>query len=85
MSPKHSPRKALVVFTPEAEQQVSSLEPKELEKLDRALDVISVDPSVGAPMPASPVLREYREDTGARVIYYATALGSVIVVAYVEA
>ncbi|MFE2911446.1 type II toxin-antitoxin system RelE family toxin [Kitasatospora indigofera] len=86
--PKHAAagRRAAVSFTPEAEQQARALEPKEAERLDRALAVIAADP-IGAapPMVTAPVLREYRDANGARVIYYATVLGSVVVVAYLEA
>ncbi len=55
--------------------------------LDRALAVLSVDPDLGAPIAGShPELREYTDDVGdVRLIYYVTALRTVIVVAYAEA
>ncbi|MFC5888746.1 hypothetical protein [Kitasatospora aburaviensis] len=75
-----------MTFSPEAAQQVRALERKEAERLDVALVVIAADPlGAAAPMPTAPVLREYRDDAGARVIYYATVLGTVVVVAYLEA
>lgn len=82
--PKHSPgRRATISFSPEAEQQIRALEPAELEWVDQALVTISIDPMVGAPMASAPVLREFHKD-GARVIYFASVLGHVVVVAYVE-
>lgn len=56
---------------------------EELQRLDPALVAISVNPTIGDPLPNSP-LRDYRDGT-VRVIYYATTLGMVIVVAYAEA
>nr|WP_269857115.1 hypothetical protein [Streptomyces sp. RPT161] len=58
----------------------------EIHALDRALAVLSVDPALGTPIPAShPELREYADDVDdVRVIYYVTALRTVVV-AYVEA
>ncbi|MEU7095909.1 hypothetical protein [Kitasatospora aureofaciens] len=86
--PKHAAggRRAVVTFSAEAARQVRALEHKEAVRLDAALTIIAADP-IGAapPMPAAPVLREFRGGDGARVIYYATVLGTVVVVAYLEA
>jgi hypothetical protein len=81
--PKHGPRRALVTFHEVAERQLALLGDRELERLDPLLVAISVNPKIGDPLPESPLLRDYREGT-ARVIYYATTLGMIIVVAYIE-
>ncbi|MFH8736765.1 hypothetical protein [Streptomyces sp. NPDC017964] len=56
--------------------------------LDRALVVISVDPEVGEPIPgdaSGPRLRQYTDDVEhVRLLYWVTALRTVIVVAYIE-
>jgi hypothetical protein len=52
-------------------------------RLDVLLSDISANPAIGAP-DGSGLLRDYHRD-GCRVLYVATALGSVVVVAYVEA
>jgi hypothetical protein len=80
--PKHGPRRALVTFLEVAERQLALMSDADLLLLDPALVAISVDPKVGEPLSGGP-LRDYRDGT-VRVIYYATALGMVIVVAYAE-
>ncbi|MFJ2193136.1 type II toxin-antitoxin system RelE/ParE family toxin [Kitasatospora sp. NPDC087861] len=85
--PKHGAGRhaAAVTFTPEAAQQVRALVPEEAKRLDAALVVIAADPLGAAPpMEAAPMLRDYR-DGDARVVYYATVLGHVVVVAFLEA
>lgn len=57
--------------------------PADRARLDVLLGAIAADPSVGPP-DASGLLRDYQQG-GCRVLYVATALGSVVVVAYVEA
>jgi hypothetical protein len=47
------------------------------------LAAVSLDPTIGQPDTFG-LLRDYRHD-GSRILYIATALGSVVVVAYVEA
>lgn len=80
---RHSPRRAQLVFTETAEQQIARLEPSEYARLDRLLDAISLNPAVGDQMERAPMLRQYVRD-GARCVYFASALGSVCVVAYTE-
>ncbi|GAA2427798.1 hypothetical protein [Streptomyces coeruleofuscus] len=52
------------------------------------LVVISVDPDAGEPIPgdtAGPQLRQYTDEVEAvRVLYFVTALRTVVVVAYIE-
>jgi hypothetical protein len=56
--------------------------------LDRALVVISVDPDIGEPLPgdaAEPQLRQYADEVErVRLLYFVTALRTVVVVAYIE-
>lgn len=80
--PKHGPRRALVTFHEVAERQLALMSDTELQCLDPLLVAISLDPKIGKPLPNSP-LRDHQQGT-ARVIYYATTLGMVIVVAYTE-
>jgi hypothetical protein len=51
-----------------------------------ALAVLSVDPEAGVPIRGShPGLRDYRDDVDdVRVIYFVSALRTVVVVAYIE-
>lgn len=60
----------------------------EIHALDRALVVISVDPDIGEPIPATaagPRLREFTDDVErVRLLYWTSALGTVVVVAYIE-
>ncbi|MEU7149169.1 hypothetical protein AB0B15_14205 [Streptomyces sp. NPDC045456] len=75
-------RRALVTFHETAERQLAALTDDDLARLDPALDAIAAAPGIGRPLADSP-LREYEQDS-VRVIYYATTLGTIIVVAYVE-
>lgn len=83
MPPNHGPRRAEVIFHEVAQSQLQKLSAAEMVRADRAIVAISVNPWLGDPVDTSP-LREYRED-GIRVFYTATVLGSVIIVAYLEA
>ncbi|KJY21800.1 hypothetical protein VR46_43800, partial [Streptomyces sp. NRRL S-444] len=60
----------------------------EVHALDRTLVVISVDPEIGEPIPGDttgPQLRQYADELEAvRVLYFVTALRTVVVVAYIE-
>ncbi|MFI9271348.1 hypothetical protein ACIGXM_11625 [Kitasatospora sp. NPDC052896] len=80
-------RRAQIAFTQLAEQQINRItDPGEIHALDRALAALSVDPAMGAPIAATtPELREYADAVDAvRLIYYVTALRTVVVVAYLE-
>ncbi|MGW5640910.1 hypothetical protein [Streptomyces sp. NPDC003832] len=87
--PPHHRRRARIVFSDAAAKQLEGITSEsELHALDRALVVISVDPDIGEPLPAnadSPALRQYTDDVEAvRVLYFVTALRTVVVVAYIE-
>ena len=81
---RHAPHRAQLVFTETAEQQIARLDPAAYARLDRALVTISLNPLVGDQLAATPMLREFNQGS-TRTIYFATSLGSVVVVAYVEA
>jgi hypothetical protein len=85
--PRHSRSRARVTFTESAEKQIDALtDEAELLALDRALAVLSVDPDAGTPIPGShPGLRDYADDIDdVRVIYFVTALRTLVIVAYIE-
>lgn len=83
VSPSHGPRRAEVILDDTARAQIEKLGLAEAMAADRAIVAISVNPWLGDMIGRTP-LREYRED-GVRVIYTTTVLGSVIIVAYLEA
>lgn len=83
MSPKHGPRRAEVVFTDIAKSQFDKLPLPETVAADRAIVALTVNPWLGDLVGKTP-LREYRED-GVRVFYTTTVLGSIIIIAYLEA
>ncbi|MFE5523475.1 hypothetical protein ACFQ9Q_38010 [Streptomyces virginiae] len=89
MAPQHGRRRARIVFSDSAAKQLENItsEP-ETHALDRALVVISVDPEIGDPIPADttgPQLRQYADELeSVRVLYFVTALRTVVVVAYIE-
>ncbi|GAA2741877.1 MULTISPECIES: hypothetical protein [Kitasatospora] len=81
-------RRAQITFTAVAERQIDEIaDPDAIHALDRALAALSVDPAMGTPIRGTvPELREYCDDVDAvRLIYYVTALRTVVVVAYLEA
>lgn len=89
MAPQHGPRRARIAFSDSAAKQLENITSEaEIHALDRALVVISVAPDVGEPLPADtagPQLRQYTDEVEAvRVLYYVTALRTVVVVAYIE-
>ncbi|MBW5254848.1 hypothetical protein JGS39_38890 [Streptomyces sp. P01-B04] len=78
-----------MAFSDSATKQLDALTSEaELHALDRALVVISVDPDVGEPIPegtAGPQLREYADEVErVRLLYWVSALGTVVVVAFIE-
>lgn len=82
-------RRARIVFSDAAAKQMEAITSEtELHALDRALVVVSVDPEIGDPLPATagaPLLRQYTDDVEAvRILYFVTALRTVVVVAYIE-
>ncbi|MFD5414423.1 hypothetical protein [Streptomyces nojiriensis] len=78
-----------MAFSDSAAKQLENITTeREIHALDRALVVISVDPGIGEPIPGDttgPRLRQYADDLEAvRVLYFVTALRTVVVVAYIE-
>ncbi|QNE73268.1 hypothetical protein F0344_00240 [Streptomyces finlayi] len=89
MALRQGPRRARIAFSDSAAKQLENLTSEaEIHALDRALVVISVDPGIGEPIPddtAGPQLREYTDEVErVRLVYWVTALRTVIVVAYIE-
>jgi hypothetical protein len=89
MAPRQGPRRARIAFSDSAVKQLENIiSEAEIHALDRALVVISVAPDVGEPIPgdtAGPQLRRYTDEVEAvRVLYFVTALRTVVVVAYIE-
>jgi hypothetical protein len=84
MSPSHGPRRARVAFSDTAADQLAKLTVMETLALDRAIVAISTDPTLGTPIPDS-VLRDYQDDDDqVRILFYLSALRTVVVVAYLE-
>ncbi|MFF8790884.1 hypothetical protein [Streptomyces sp. NPDC015125] len=89
MPAAHGPRRARIAFSDSAAKQLDAITSEaELHALDRALVVISVDPDAGEPLPGDstgPHLRQYTDDMEhVRLLYWVTALRTVVVVAYIE-
>ncbi|TXS33614.1 hypothetical protein EAO71_02645 [Streptomyces sp. ms191] len=89
MAQQHSPRRARIAFSDSAAKQLENItDEAEIHALDRALVVISVDPEAGEPIPGDttgPQLRQYADEVEqVRVLYFVTALRTVVVVAYIE-
>ncbi|MFF9654114.1 hypothetical protein [Streptomyces sp. NPDC014622] len=89
MAPQHGPRRARIAFSDSAAKQLDAITSEaELHDLDRALVVISVDPDAGEPLPGNstdPRLRQYVDDVErVRLLYWVTALKTVVVVAFIE-
>ncbi|MFB7446727.1 hypothetical protein [Streptomyces mirabilis] len=83
-------RRAQVAFSDSAAKQLENLtDEHQIHALDRALVAISVDPEIGEPIPGDtthPELRQYADEIErVRVLYFVTALRTVVVVAYIEA
>ncbi|MFD5414429.1 hypothetical protein [Streptomyces nojiriensis] len=84
-----NPRRARIAFSDSAAKHLENITTeREIHALDRALVVISVDPGIGEPIPGDttgPRLRQYADELEAvRVLYFVTALRTVVVVAYIE-
>ncbi|MFE9728637.1 hypothetical protein ACFYQ5_34965 [Streptomyces sp. NPDC005794] len=84
-----APRRARIAFSDSAAKQLEDLSENAVHALDRTLVAISVNPDIGAPIPGPttrPALRQYADEVeDVRVLYFVTALRTVVVVAYVEA
>ena len=89
MPPQHGPRRARIAFSETAAKQLENITSEaDIHALDRALVVISVDPDAGEPLPgdiSGPQLRQYTDGVErVRLLYWVTALRTVVVVAYIE-
>ncbi|WP_371674919.1 hypothetical protein [Streptomyces sp. NBC_01276] len=89
MATQHSPRRARIAFSDSAAKQLENITSEaEIHALDRALVVVSVDPDVGEALPGDstgPQLRQYTDDIErVRLLFWVTALRTVVVVAYIE-
>ncbi|MEU0126604.1 MULTISPECIES: hypothetical protein [unclassified Streptomyces] len=83
-----APGRARIAFSDSAAKQLEELSESAVHALDRTLVVISVSPDIGDPIPttgAQPPLRQYADEIeDVRVLYFVTALRTVVVVAYIE-
>ncbi|MFF7647002.1 hypothetical protein [Streptomyces canus] len=89
MAPRHGPRRARIAFSESAAKQLENITSEaDIHALDRALVVISVDPDVGESIPGDatgPQLRQYADEVErVRLLYWISALRTVVVVAYIE-
>ncbi|MBT2452584.1 hypothetical protein J7F03_37175 [Streptomyces sp. ISL-43] len=79
---QHGPKRARIVFYDVAQEQVEKMTPAERLRLDPVLVAVSRNPELGI-LSKHGAVREHRED-GVRVLYVPTALGTLVLVAYVE-
>ncbi|WP_432171227.1 hypothetical protein [Streptomyces sp. 1222.5] len=89
MAPQHGSRRARIAFSDSAAKQLDAITSEaELHALDRALVVISVDPEAGEPLPGDSSgrqVRQYVDDVErVRLVYWVTAMKTVVVVAFIE-
>ncbi|MFI1718289.1 hypothetical protein [Streptomyces litmocidini] len=85
MSPEHGARRSRVIMVEPALTQLAKLTASETHRLDRAIVAISVNPELGTEVPGT-LLRDYADEVDeVRVIFFVSALGSITIVAYVEA
>ncbi|MGW7412727.1 hypothetical protein [Streptomyces sp. NPDC054863] len=71
------------MFVPPAETQVDALTDPQVVRLDAALNAIAADPTAVRQHSTAQALRDYQHED-IRVVFYATALGSILIVTYVE-
>ncbi|MFC9324287.1 hypothetical protein [Kitasatospora sp. NPDC057015] len=84
MSARNPSRRAQVVLSPFAEQQLAGLSTGQVRALDRVLAVLSVRPDIGELRPGGR-LRMYRDEVDrVLVVYHVTVLRTVVVVGYLE-
>ncbi len=82
-------RRARIAFSDSAAKQLENVTSEaEIHALDRALVVVSVNPDVGEPIPgdsSGPQLRECADEVEhVRLLYWVSALHTVVVVAFIE-
>ncbi|MER7000660.1 hypothetical protein [Streptomyces sp. NPDC000410] len=71
------------MFVEPAETQIHALSVARTAQLDAALNIIAADPGAVKAHATASALRDYQHE-GIRVMFYATALGSILIVTYVE-
>ncbi|WP_030387924.1 hypothetical protein [Streptomyces sp. NRRL S-241] len=79
---RHAPRRARIVFYDVAQEQIEKMTEPERLRLDPVLVAVSKDPEIGV-LSKHGAIREHRED-GVRILYVPTALGTLVLVAYIE-
>ncbi|GAA1552585.1 hypothetical protein [Streptomyces globosus] len=79
---RHAPRRARIVFYDVAQEQIEKMTEAERLRLDPVLVAVSKDPEIGV-LSKHGAIREHREG-GVRILYVPTALGTLVLVAYVE-
>ncbi|OKJ52543.1 hypothetical protein [Streptomyces sp. CB02261] len=79
---RHAPKRARIVFYDVAQDQIEKMTEAERLRLDPVLVTISRNPEIGV-LSKHGAIREHREG-GVRILYVPTALGTVVLVAYVE-
>ncbi|MFD9240636.1 hypothetical protein ACFV0D_01610 [Streptomyces sp. NPDC059556] len=85
MSPEHGTRCSRVIMVEPAFTQLAKLTASETHRLDRGIIAISVNSELGTEVPGT-LLRGYADEVdGVRVIFFVSALGSITIVAFVEA
>ncbi|MFE5539886.1 hypothetical protein [Streptomyces sp. NPDC056492] len=79
MSPDPAGRRSRVVMVEPALTRLTKLTANETHRLDRAIVAISVNPELGTQVSGT-LLRDYADEIdGVRVIYYVTALRTLII------
>ncbi|WP_424210615.1 hypothetical protein ACN20G_00150 [Streptomyces sp. BI20] len=73
-----------IVLVEPAVRQVGALDAAETRRVDAVLGAIAADPGLGRPIPETLLCDHVDPGTGVRVVYYATALRSLVLVVYVE-
>ncbi|MFG3343457.1 hypothetical protein ACGF1Z_00140 [Streptomyces sp. NPDC048018] len=82
--PKHSHgRRPRIVFIEPAETQIRGLSTVQAAQLDAALNEIAADPADVKAHATASALCDYQH-SGVRIVFFATALGSILIITYVE-
>ncbi|MER6432148.1 hypothetical protein ABT272_31165 [Streptomyces sp900105245] len=71
------------MFVEPAEAQTRTFDLEQTARLDAALNVIAADPAAVKKHATASALHDYQHE-GIRIVFYATALGSILIVTYVE-
>lgn len=79
---RHAPKRACIVFYDVAQDQIEKMTEAERLRLDPVLVAVSRNPEIGV-LSKHGAIREHRED-GVRILYVPTALGTLVLVAFVE-